>query len=59
VVSDWCVREMGRMAIKVFGALEAPVPHELKELSTRMRRKTQRHDELMAQLKRLTADTAH
>ena len=58
-VAEWCLREIGRLAAKARATPAMPVPAELEGLAALLRRETERHDRLLAELRRFTADAAH
>ncbi|KXU37182.1 histidine kinase [Cephaloticoccus primus] len=72
-VAEWCLRELGKLAAKArsqtmlpdLRALTlgdspaAPIPAELEGLAALLRQEAARHDRLLGELQRFTADAAH
>ncbi|MBS0632637.1 MAG: sensor histidine kinase [Verrucomicrobia bacterium] len=58
-VAEWCLREIGRVAAQVRGRPAGSLPAELAGLAALLRREAERHDRLLAELRRFTADAAH
>ncbi|RRJ94266.1 sensor histidine kinase [Opitutaceae bacterium TAV4] len=67
-VAGWCLREIGRLGGRAVTTLSSTatgvtatrvLPAELEGLASLLRRETARHDSVLAELKRFTADAAH
>jgi len=65
-VAAWCLREIGKLAARAQSQTEVSpstttdiIPAELEGLATLLRREAERHDRLLAELQRFTADAAH
>ncbi|EIQ02126.1 signal transduction histidine kinase [Opitutaceae bacterium TAV1] len=61
-VAGWCLREIGRLGARASSSpadTGKTLPSELEGLAALLRRETARHDRVLAELKRFTADAAH
>jgi signal transduction histidine kinase len=67
-VAGWCLREIGRLGARASASPASStssadagmaLPAELEGLAALLRRETARHDRVLAELKRFTADAAH
>lgn len=58
-VAGWCLQEISRLGTRISAKASHPLPAELEGLAALLRREAQKHDRLMAELRRFTADAAH
>lgn len=58
-VAEWCLQEIGRLAAQSRNTPATALPAELEGLAALLRRETERHDRLLVELRRFTADAAH
>jgi signal transduction histidine kinase len=58
-VAGWCLEEIGRLGARIPEKNPRPLPAELEGLAALLRREAQKHDRLLAELRRFTADAAH
>ena len=58
-VAGWCLDEIGRLGTRISEKTGRPLPAELEGLAALLRREAQKHDRLLAELRRFTADASH
>jgi len=58
-VAGWCLDEIGRLGARISSKAEHPLPAELEGLAALLRREAQKHDRLLAELRRFSADASH
>jgi len=58
-VAGWCLIEIGRLGTRITEKKPRPLPAELEGLASLLRREAQKHDRLLAELRRFTADASH
>jgi signal transduction histidine kinase len=58
-VAGWCLEEISRLGAHIPEKNPRPLPAELEGLAVLLRREAQKHDRLLAELRRFTADAAH
>jgi signal transduction histidine kinase len=58
-VAGWCLQEIARLGARVSEKPQRQLPAELEGLAALLRREAQRHDRLLAELRRFTADASH
>jgi signal transduction histidine kinase len=58
-VAGWCLDEIGRLGTRISSKTQQPLPAELEGLAALLRREAQKHDRLLAELRRFTADASH
>jgi signal transduction histidine kinase len=58
-VAGWCLDEIGRLGARIAEKNPRPLPAELEGLAILLRREAQKHDRLLAELRRFTADASH
>jgi len=58
-VAGWCLAEIGRLGARIVERPPRPLPAELEGLAVLLRREAQKHDRLLAELRRFTADASH
>ncbi|SDS53672.1 ATP-binding protein [Opitutus sp. GAS368] len=58
-VAGWCLDEIGRLGTRISAKTRQPLPAELEGLAALLRREAQKHDRLLAELRRFTADASH
>jgi len=59
IVSGWCLESVARLGARIAEKNPRPLPAELEGLAALLRREAQKHDRLMAELRRFTADASH
>lgn len=58
-VAGWCIQEIARIGSLVAEKPPRQLPAEIEGLAELLRREAQKHDRLLAELRRFTADAAH
>jgi len=59
LVAGWCLDEISRLGTRIAEKKSRPLPAELEGLAVLLRREAQKHDRLLAELRRFTADASH
>ena len=58
-VAGWCPDKTARLGTRISEKTQQPLPAELEGLAVLLRREAQKHDRLLAELRRFTADASH
>lgn len=59
LVAGWCLEEIAEIGAGISEKVGRPLPAELEGLAALLRREAQKHDRLLRELRRFTADAAH
>lgn len=59
LVARWCLDEIARLGARIRKAPDTPLPVELEGLAALLRHEAQRHDRLLHELHRFTANASH
>lgn len=59
LVARWCLEEISRLGARIREKPDAPLPAELEGLAALLRHEARKHDRLLHELRRFTADASH
>ena len=58
-ISGWCLAAISQLGARIQESPQRPLPAELEGLAALLRREAQKHDRLLQELRRFTADASH